>query len=1162
MKSKGFLPDKTLYNSLILIVFALFIMLAGCRDRGDSEIPRQIFQNPPESAKPWIFWYWMNASVTKEAITADLEAMKENGIGGAYLMPIRGPADPPLLEPPVVQLTSLWWEMVLHALNEAKRLNLKIAMHASDGFALAGGPWITPELSMQKVVWTQTYVEGGKTLDILLDQPETNEGYYQDIVIFAYPAEKENSQTTFSTIPIVTSSIPGENPQYLVKKDNRKAFRSSEPCSIEYRFDKPFTCRSIIIRANGSNYQANRLIVRCSNDGIHFRTVCRLEPPRHGWQDEGNVTHAIEPTTASFFRFLYDTTGSEPGAEDLDGAKWKPSLKITGIELSEVPKIHQFEGKTGAVWRISSRTKHEEVADSLCVQPEDFLNISEKVDENGHLSWNVPEGYWSILRIGHTSTGKTNYTGGGGLGLECDKFNTEAVKLQFDNWFGAVVQNAGDELVERALKIFHVDSWECGSQNWSPVFREEFRQRRGYDLMDYLPVMAGIPVVSADVSERFLYDIRQTISELVADNFYGTLKELAYEHGCEFSGENIAPVFTSDGILIFDNLDIPMGEFWLRSPTHDKPNDMLDAISGAHIYGKQIIQAEAFTQLRMAWDEHPAMLKALGDMNFAMGANCFVIHVFTHNPWTDRQPGMTLDGVGLYFQRDQTWWDPGRVWVEYLQRCQTLLQRGRPVVDIAVFTGEEIPRRAVLPDRLVSSLPGIFGEALVVSEKQRLANKGIPLREMPEGVIHTANMTDPADWIDPLNGYAYDSFNPDVLLNLAKVKNGDIVLPGGSSYELLVIPGTRAMAPNGEIMSCEVAGRVLELVEDGATVLFVERPLKTPGLHQYEVHDKQLDDIVSRLFDGNTLNRSGEQYESMAIYQVGKGKIIHGPYTYHSFDILGIKCDFMAFEKSGEKADGIAWTHRKDNFIDIYFISNQKQTEREIEISVRSHGKVPELYDPITGEIHEATEWMIEDERTVIPIKLFPNGSMFIVLSKKTKEEGLNNGPNWLESETIMLLNGPWSITFDQEHGGLLSPVFIEQLRSWHLFDDPDICNYSGTATYQYTFQWESINHGAERYLISLGKVCNIAEVYLNDESCGVAWTWPYQVDITQSLREGENQLTIEISNTWANRLIGDHALPPEDRITWTAAPFNLEGKPLLESGLLGPVSIISVGKK
>ena len=207
-----------------------------------------------------------------------------------------------------------------------------------------------------------------------------------------------------------------------------------------------------------------------------FRSLGHLQPPRAGWQDDGfDYTYSIASTTAKFFRFLYDKKGSEPGAEDLDAAKWKPNLKLSGIELSAEAKINQIEGKNGEVWRIGTRTTAQEVPDQLCVPLNKIIDLTKNLDTNGRLNWKVPAGNWTILRVGHTSTGQTNATGGAGTGLECDKFNPEAVKLQFDKWYGEAINQAGPELADKVLKIFHVDSWECGSQNWSANFREEFK---------------------------------------------------------------------------------------------------------------------------------------------------------------------------------------------------------------------------------------------------------------------------------------------------------------------------------------------------------------------------------------------------------------------------------------------------------------------------------------------------------------------------------------------------------------------------------------------------------------------------------------------------------------------------------------------------------------
>jgi hypothetical protein len=1152
---KHLLIQSSPLSCLTLLVF-IGIMSGSCKKQ-NSDL-HFYFQYPPESAKPWVFWYWMHAGVSREGITADLEAMKEAGLGGAYLMSIKGVTDPPVYEPPVEQLSPFWWAMVSHALNEADRLGLELAMHASDGFALAGGPWISPEMSMQKLVWKEIHIKGGRQYDDTLPRPQTNEGYYRDVAILAFPVPEGADISTRTVTPRITTSKPGVDARFLADENNEKIFRSDKPCWIQYAFDKPFTCRSVKISTRGNNYQAQRLLIKVSDDGETFRSVGRLESPRHGWQDsDADVTHAIPATTAKYFRFVYNKEGSEPGAEDLDAAKWKPVLRICSIELSGAPRLHHYEGKTAAVWRISPRTTSGQVPDEFCVPVDQIVNITEYYNSNGRLVWNVPDGHWTVLRLGHTSTGHTNVTGGAGRGLECDKFNPEAARIQFDNWFGEAVRVAGPELAGRVLRILHTDSWECGSQNWSPVFRDEFQKRRGYDLLPYLPAMTGVPVQCADISERFLHDVRQTIAELVVDNFFNTMAELAHANGCIFSAECVAPTMTSDGMLHYREVDLPMGEFWFRSPTHDKPNDILDAISGAHIYGKSVIQAEAFTQLRMAWDEHPAMLKVLADRNYALGINRLVYHVFTHNPWLDRKPGMTLDGVGLYFQRDQTWWGPGREWTDYIQRCQALFQYGRPVVDIAVFTGEETPRRAILPDRLVPSLPGIFGNEVIESERQRLANKGEPLREMPGGVKHSANMADPGDWIDPLRGYKYDSFNRDALLQYAKVRNGRIVLPGGASYGLLVIPGQRKMSPNSDLMTPEVAVKLLELVKAGATLIINERPIRSPGLNNFPDCDKILGEVIDELWGKAVAGQINKSPEEFVIRHIGKGRVITGPFRGNSFEALGIEPDFIVRDSSGSYAEDIAWTHRTAPGADIYFISNQRNVKRTVNVSLRVAGQLPEIFDPLTGETCYVKSWQFKDVRTELPLQMFPGGSVFIVLSKPTVKKYANEGRNWLEYKTIKSLNGPWQVKFDEDFGGPADTIVFRRLTDWSTHSEPGIKYYSGTATYSQTFNWSNTNNEQYRIWLDLGQVANIAEVRVNDIYCGAAWITPHRVEITSALQKGENKLVIEVTNTWANRLTGDRKIPEDERITWTTAPYRLEDQPLLKSGLLGPVTII-----
>lgn len=1049
------------------------------------------FAEPPFEAKPWCFWYWMFGAVTEEGIKADLEAMKRIGLGGTYLMPIKSVDKAPEYEGKAPQLSPQWWHLVGRSMEIADSLDLKLGMHICDGFALAGGPWISPEESMQKVVSADTIVGGGVVENLILPVPESYKGYYEDISLLAMPVKG----VKIAEKPIVTVENI-DNGQVAAGKggniDDKGVIRSSVACRIQYEYSKPVTVSNIEVILSGNNYQAHRLKVFAGDDGKTFREVKQLTPARHGWQNtDEQSTYAIPRTTARYFRFTWTPVGSEPGSEDLDAAKWKPNLKIKDIVLSGEPKLNQWEGKAGLVWRVAEPTADGEVPESLCVKTGEIIDLTSQM-RNGVLSASLPKGEWRIVRLGHTSTGHTNATGGAGQGLETDKFSREAVAKQFDNWFGRVFRETDSNLAKRVLKYMHIDSWECGSQNWSRNFASEFKSRRGYDLMPYMPLFAGIPVDDVATSERVLRDVRLTAAELVVDVFYDVLAEKAREYDCLVSAECVSPTMVSDGMLHYQAVDFPMGEYWLRSPTHDKPNDMLDAIHGGHIYGKNIIQAEGFTEVRGTWDETPAMLKTLLDRNYALGINRMFYHVNTHNPYLDKKPGMTLDGIGLFFQRDNTWWnDGGRGLTDYMRRVQAMLQYGTPVTDIAVFTGEEIPRRAVLPDRLVSSLPGIFGQERVDSERKRLANDGQPLRVMPVGVTHSANMADPDKWINPMRGYNYDSMNKDALLRLAKAENGCVVLPGGASYRVLVLPLASPLMPD-TVLSPEVKAKVASLVKAGVVV---------PQL----------------------------------------------PYTADDFSTFGLQRDLIVPEN-------VAWNHRRhdgDN-VDSYFISNQEERSREFTASFRIAGRVPELWNPMTGTIDKNLDWKIVDggSRTEVRLSLDAAESTFIVFREPTTAVS-GTAPAATKSVSDLKTKGGWTVEFVTTGERVESDTLFD----WTDSERQSIKYYSGTAVYTSSFKAPSVKKG-DKVTMNLDGLHDVATVTVNGKECGIVWTAPYTVDITDAVKKGQNQLCISVTNTWANAILGaDEGKAPFDGI-WTNAKYRRVEKTLLPAGLTGPISI------
>ena len=363
-------------------IFALSLLAwtAVCpADAQQTRLLRDQFLSPSDEAKPWTFWYWMYGAVSKEGITADLEAMKHAGLGGTYLMPIKGIHEGAQYDGKAQQLTPEWWEMVRFSMEEADRLGLKLGMHICDGFALAGGPWITPEESMQKVVWSDTIVNGGKLMAIRLPQPEAYENYYEDIALFALPVEDAADEMQAKITCVNLATTGNVKAAQTVNMDAAGVIRSSYPCYIQYEYEQPFTCRNIEIVLNGNNYQAHRLKVMASDDGVNYRLVKQLVPARQGWQNtDENSTHSIPPTTARFFRFYWTPEGSEPGSEDMDAAKWKPNLKIKELRLHREARLNQWEGKAGLVWRVAQATKEEEVGKQDCYSLSQVINLTKQ----------------------------------------------------------------------------------------------------------------------------------------------------------------------------------------------------------------------------------------------------------------------------------------------------------------------------------------------------------------------------------------------------------------------------------------------------------------------------------------------------------------------------------------------------------------------------------------------------------------------------------------------------------------------------------------------------------------------------------------------------------------------------------------------------------------
>ncbi|MEH3158107.1 MAG: glycosyl hydrolase [Sphingomonas taxi] len=1074
------------------------------------------WQAPPASAHMAAYWYWMGGAVTKEGITADLEAMKAAGISRPMMFSIGKSGENPRVVPPADALTPTWWAMVEHAAHEAERLGLELAMNMCDGWATASGPWITPDRSMQHLIWGETRVDGGRTIDMPLPTGEIKRDYHRDIAVLAVPIRPEWEAT--GRAATVTTDLPIARPQALADPANTDVLVETDSGGwIAFAFDRPFTLRAVTVRtpkaktgfAPGVLRAANSLAVEASDDGMTWRAVGRLDYPRHGWQtDLTTLTHALPETTARHFRFIHRPEGPFAYEEDQDFGQ-ETMLRLTGLDLSAMPVVHHLPIKSGAAWGRSRRMAEEALSPPARIAPDRVVDVSRFMDAAGRLRWRAPAGRWRILRIGYTTTGKTNAAAGLGEGLECDRFDPAAAKLQFDSWFGHALDRLGPA-GSRALKVLHVDSWEAGTQNWSPGFAAAFRTRRGYDPLPWLAVMAGVPLGGMDAAERFLFDVRRTIAELARDCFYAPVAALAKARGCRFSGEPPSPTFLADGLDYAAHVDDPMGEFWLATPRNDKPTDIKDAVSGARIYGGKVAGAEAFTQGLMTWREHPFTFKAVGDHAFCEGINRFHLHVWAQQPWPDRAPGMTLNGIGSHFVAQQSWWRPGQGWRDYIVRAQALLQAGHAVADVAYFIGEDIPTRALLPDALTPALPP---------------------------------------------GFAYDSINRDALIRLARVEQGRIVLPGGASYALLVLPP-------GDRMTVPLIEALARLADAGATIVG-PRPVAAHGLEGGAGADARVKALAARLWDGGTIRPTA--------------------------DLAGL-LGSPAFVAEG--AEGLEWIERCGPGWRAFFLSNQGDAPVRFTGRFRSTGAAPELWDADRASVTAAGAWEDDAHTTRLPIALDPRGSLFVVFAGKggaalpipadpavaVRRRGARvealvsaSGRHPLSPARAVdasvpaprVVRGPWQVRF-AEHLATPKVVRLATLSSWTEQADPDLRFYSGVATYATMLD---LPPARDDHLLTLdlGTVAELATVRIGGVELGHVWRPPFRIPLPPRLPR-RVLLEIDVANTWRNRLIGDDGKAEADRVTHVV-PMLRKGQPWLPggpgatldpAGLLGPVRIVT----
>ena len=1098
--------NRICLRKAILIVFVFPVLfVAGC-GRGNSFSERTMeqealvagFENPPDSIKPWIYWFWVSDNISKNGITRDLETMASLGIGEALIGNV-GLPEVPYGKVPV--LGEEWWQMVEHAIREGQRLGVDIGMFNCPGWSQSGGPWVKPSESMRYLVSREIRVEGGKKLTAKLPRPE---GQYQDVRVIAYPVPKDDDLSIGSVHPEITTFPALGSRQLLIDGNPETVCRfreigNSKRLIIDLETESIFQARSLFLYPAQIPFAAD-MELQVEDNGS-YRSLKKFRFDRSnssvnvGPMPFGPVSVSIPETSAKKYRLVIDNFNMSNFLASAD--KGIQDAGLAEIVLSAAPRLDSYvEKQLGKMcqtpfplWKeYQWESQPESGSDDMKIDPGKVIDISGMMDSDGTLSWVAPAGKWIIMRIGVMPTGTRNSPAAPyATGWEVDKMSSVYLKNHYDAFIGELLHRIPAE-DRTALKHVVLDSYEQGSENWTEGFDLSFRNRYGYDPFPWMPVLTGRIVGSADQSDRFLWDMRRLIADRVAYEYVGGLRDLAKKDGLKIWLENYGHWgFPSEFLMYGGQSPEIGGEFWNEGELGNI--ECRAASSAAHIYGKQKVYAESYTAAGLHFQRYPDLLKKRGDWSYTEGINHVVLSVDISQPWDDKVPGLNA-AFGTELNRNNTWFGHSKAWIDYQRRCMFMLQQGKVVNDVCYFIGEDVPKMT-----------------------------GTRNPEIPDG-------------------YSYDYINGEVIMTRARVKDGKIVLPDGMSYSLLVLPQLETMRP-------ELLEKIRELVEQGANILGPP-PSASPSLQNYPEADRKVKELASALWGG--ADGKKEQFR-----KVGKGMVMSGMDTRTALTKIKVTQDFNLQAKVP-----VLYIHRRLGDMDIYFITNQGDDRLEIRPSFRVTGKRPALWDAVSGNIRELPQFSASDGRTAVPLIMEAGQSFFIVFGEPARViEPAGGRVNFPVADTLVRVKGPWQVNFDKRMRGPAQPVLFETLTDWSANNEESIRFYSGTAIYRISFDLPGTGK-SRNLMLDLGNVKSMARIKLNGKEPGGVWTNPWQLDITSAAQAGKNELEVEVVNLWVNRLIGDSGLPESLRGTWAPNNPYKPGDRLEPSGLLGPVNILS----
>ncbi|MGB5942930.1 MAG: glycosyl hydrolase [Leeuwenhoekiella sp.] len=1094
------------------LAIAIFVFLFATTNTFSQDL-RERFENPPQSAKPKTWMHAMSGNMSKVGMTRDLEAIAAAGQGGVLLFNIANG----IPYGNVPYNSEEHHEIIAHAAKECERLDLSFGVHNCDGWTSSGGPWIKPEDSMKMVVYTEEVVEGGREISLPLTQPATLEGFYKDIAVLAYPALKsEIDDAAFD--PTITSSNKDFDISLL--KLNGKIGTSvldkngEENPWITFDFGEQKEISSLYLSYLGTLVKTT---LQVSADGKDFTPIKTFERFERLGKLQWVISEQFDVVKSRYFRLEF--------ARDLE---------IININLSATKPFKNFTKYSGFAEPPSYADIAKNPQKDILIDKSTIIDLSSSLSPEGILNARLPKGKWTVMRFGFTSTGAKNWPASKwGIGLECDKFSRPAMLKHFNAFSQKVIDNS-KKTAPNALQYIEIDSYEMGGQNWTDDFDKIFKEDKGYDLIPFLPVYAGRYVESAEAVAGVAYDLNDLFTRLVTNNYFKYFTELCNKNGLKsyiepYGGGPVSPLDVSA------HIDLPMTEFWMN---RDKQKRLTGTIHGAHVYGKNVISAEAFTSTpELNWDNHPALAKTWGDMAWVAGVNEFMFHRYVHQPNTKVAPGLTMGKWGSHFDRTQTWWkNAGVAWFKYIARGSYLLRQGYPVADVLIFSGDRPHSDGLSRNKLKYKLP---------------------------------------------TGLNYDFTNGRALINRFKIIDKSLVLPEGNAYSYLILHDMK-------ITTLKTLHKIKEIVDAGIPVIG-EKPLQLAG-YSVSTNDKA-------------------EFKDLTNY------IWSRPNCFTKYDFMEVQPDFEVVGKQ------VPFIHRKSDSTDIYFFYNKENRPMKYECVFKVVGKIPELWDSKSGQTTKLANYKTEGDKTRLWIDFNALESAFIIFKEPTVKSAsvIGNYTNLQfsrksdnsivveahsnQASSIKLSNGKmikipgatlplpidlsrnWDVEFLKEHHYGAKHSFKE-LIDWKDSDEDGIKYYSGAAIYTKTFKLDKKVKDDLKYILDLNNVDIVAEVLINNRNAGTLWMAPFEIDITEFLRKGDNHLEIKITNQWANRLIGDENYPKQDggyntssyipnknsqmpawyvnnedlpvgpRVTFSSWSFNKKGDSLKPSGLKGPVKI------